>query len=132
MKFNNRGNWSLIGLLVTAAIIVIAAGVYFGGGAGLTSVKKDSKYLDKTSKKQTVVGQSLDTAKGEVCRQQLDQIRKGIEAYKAANATEDNPQTFKDIGLGVSNEYFQCPVSKQPYTYDPATGQANCPNHTNF
>jgi len=132
MRLDNRGNWSLIGLLAAVAIVAIVAGLYFGKGGGITTVKSDSPLLDKSSKKQTVVGRSLDTAKAAECRQRLDQIRKGIETCKATNATEANPASFKDIGLGVSTSYFQCPVSNQPYTYDAATGKVTCPTHPDY
>lgn len=129
MRLTNRGNWSLIGLLAAAAIVVVLAAFYFGAGGGPTSVKSDSDYLDKSSTKKTTVGKSIDTAKAEVCRQQLDQIRKGIISYKAMSGAEDNPPTLKDIGLGVSTAYFYCPVSDQAYTYDRASGAVRCPTH---
>ena len=132
MTLNNRGNWSLIGLLAAVAIIAILAAYYYAGSGGVATVRSDSKLLDKSSKKKTIVGKLLDTAKAEVCREQLDQIRKGIVNYKAMNGTEENPKTFKDIGLGVSTTYFRCPVSNQPYSYDPATGKVTCPTHPDY
>ncbi|MGB9619864.1 MAG: type II secretion system protein [Armatimonadota bacterium] len=132
MKLDTRGNWTLIGLLAAVAIIVVLAAVYFGRGGGVTTVKSDSPLLDKSSTKQTVVGKSIETGKAAQCRQQLDQIRKGIETYKATNATETNPPTLNDIGLGVSTDFFRCPVSNQPYSYDPATGKVTCMTHPNY
>lgn len=96
------------------------------------SASKDRNLVDKSSTKKTVVGKSIDTAKAAQCREQLDQIRKGIETYKAASGSEQNPATFKDIGLGVSNTYYRCPVSNAAYTYDPATGKVACPAHPDF
>ena len=132
MRLNNRGNWSLIGMLVAVAIVVSVAAMYFGGN--MTTVKEDSPVLDKSSTKQTVVGKAMDTAKGADCRQHLNQIRTGIATYKASQGTEDNPPTLKDLQLGVSADYFQCPVSNQPYKYDPAVGQVQCQyaGHVNF
>ena len=132
MKLNNRGNWSLIGMLVAVAIVVAGAAVYFGGN--MTTVKKDSSLLDKSSTKQTVVGRAMDTAKGADCRERLNQIRTGIATYKASQGSEDNPPTFKDMQMGVSADYFQCPVSNQAYKYDPAVGTVQCqyPGHANF
>lgn len=128
MKLNRRGNWTLIGLLAAAAIIVVAVAYYYAGGETAT-VKSDSPLLDQASEKQTVVGRSIDTGKAEVCRQQLDQIRKGIETYKATGVSDQNPASLQDLQLGVSNTFFQCPVSGQPYSYDPATGTVRCPTH---
>lgn len=131
MKLDNRGSWSLVGLLVVVVIIVIAA-AYMFGGTGPTTVKKNSELLDPKSEKQTVVGQSLDTAKASVCREQLGQIRQGIQAFKATEATEANPRTLKDIGLSVGMDFYQCPVSGKQYTYDAATGAVKCPTHDTY
>lgn len=132
MKLNNRGNWTLVGLLVTFAIIFVAAALFFGKSGDFTTVKSKSPLLDSKSKKQTVLGRSMDTAKASDCAERLRQIRLGIQTYKTSGASEANPPDFKSIGLGVSMDYFQCPVSHQPYTYDPATGTVKCPTHTNF
>lgn len=131
MKLDDRGNWTLIGLLVAAAIIVILAGVYYAGGR-VATVKENSPLLDKSSTKKTVAGKAIDTAKAEDCRQRLTQIRTGIETYKTSNGTEANPSTLEDIGLGVSTDYFYCPVSGKAYIYDSAAGTVQCPTHASF
>lgn len=134
MKLNNRGNWSLIGLLVTLAI-VIAAAAYFMGKApagGPSTVGKNTSVLDSQSKKGTVFGKAIDTGKATDCREHLNQIRLGIAAYKASATDDRNPQSFKDIGLSVGMDYFQCPMSNVPYTYDPATGTVKCQTHNTF
>lgn len=125
MRLNNRGNWTLVGMLVAVVIIMVAGAMYFGN-ANTTTVSKDNKVLDQSSKKKTVIGKSMDTAKGEDCRQRLNQIRLGINAYQASSTDEGFPPTLKDIGLGVSNDYFYCPVNNQPYAYDPNTGTVRC------
>ena len=131
MKLSNRGNWSLIGMLAAVAIIVILAAMYFGKGGG-TTVRSDSKLLDQTSKKQTVVGRSIDTGKSVDCRSRLNQIRVGISTYKSTSGSEQNPASLKDLQMGVSADYFSCPVSKQPYVYDSAAGTVKCQTHTGF
>lgn len=131
MKLNNRGSWTLIGLLVVVVIVVVAFGYYFGKG-GVTTVKGDSALLDKASQKSTVVGKSMDTAKSVDCRQRLNQIRQGITMFKSADMDGKNPPTLKDAVGGVSADYFQCPVTKQAYQYDPAAGAVKCPSHPDF
>lgn len=133
IKLNNRGNWSLIALLAAVAIVIIVAAMIFGkNGTGPSSVKANSPLLDPHSKKQTIVGKAIDTSKASVCREQLVQIRQGIQAWKATEATEANPPNLKAIGLSVGQEFYRCPMTNQPYTYDPATGAVKCPTHTNF
>jgi hypothetical protein len=87
-----------------------------------------------SSGSQSIVGQSLDSGKSSQCRSQLSQIRQGIETYKTTAGTDENPPTLADINLGVSADFYKCPVSGQPYTYDPASGLVKCttPRHGNY
>jgi type II secretory pathway pseudopilin PulG len=131
MKMNNRGSWSLIGLLAAVAIVCIAAAWMFTGGK-LSTVSKDSSLVDQSSTKQTVYGKAMDKAKGEDCRQRLNQVRTAIQNQKAMSTTEGNPKSLSELGLGSG--YLNCPVSNQPYIYDPATGTVKCqyPGHANY
>lgn len=131
MNTRSKGGLGLIALLVVALIIVAAAAMYFGGKGGVGTVSKDSELLDQQSTKKTVAGQAIDTAKAADCRERLSQIRRGIAGYKMT-ASEQNPPALADIGMGVGPNYFNCPVSNQPYVYDPATGSIHCPTHDNF
>ena|GEM_PF-284864 len=83
---------------------------------------------------QSTIGQSLDAGKSSQCRSQLSQIRQGIETYKTTGGSDENPPTLADINLGVSADFFKCPVSGQPYAYDPATGLVKCttPQHGRY
>ncbi|MHB9037844.1 MAG: type II secretion system protein [Armatimonadota bacterium] len=131
MKTNNRGSWSLIGLLAAAAIVCILAAWMFTGGK-LSSVGKDSSLVDQSSTKQTVYGKAMDKAKGEDCRQRLNQVRTAIQNQKAMSTTEGNPKSLSELGLAPG--YLNCPVSNQPYIYDPATGTVRCQyaGHANY
>jgi len=131
MRLSNRGNWTLIGLLATVAIIAVLAYFFFGSGR-LGTVSRDSELLDKGSKKETIVGQAIDTGKSVDCRQRLNQIRAGIQMYKTSSADGGNPPTLREAVSGVSTAYFSCPVSNQAYTYSPATGTVQCPTHPDF
>lgn len=131
MKRNNRGSWSLVGLLVVAAIIVVVVAVKFAGGP-MTTADKDKSLLDKASTKKTTVGRAIDTGKSVECREQLRQIRVGIDMYKQTSTSGGPPPTLKEAVPSVSSAYFQCPVTGQAYTYDPATGTVTCPSHPTF
>jgi len=73
MKLNNKGNWTLIGLLAAvAAVVVVGYFVFVKGGVG--TVEKDSQLLDKGSQKHTVVGKAIDTGKSIDCQERLRQI----------------------------------------------------------
>ena len=134
MRLNNRGNWSLMGLLVVVAIIGVGIYFMFGKVAGMSTVKSDSQLVDQASKKQTIYGRSMDTAKGTDCQEHLNQIRLGINTFKISDPNGANPPSLKDIRMGVGPDYFKCPVSGQAYIYDPATGAVRCPypSHAKF
>lgn len=135
MRLNNRGSWSLIGLLVVVVIAAILVIVLMSGKNApvpSTAGSKDAKVLDSKSEKQTVFGQSMDAAKATDCRERLNQIRMGIQNWKATEATDQNPPSLKDIGLSVGPDYFKCPMSGKDYMYDPTTGAVKCPTHGDF
>ncbi|MCE5313592.1 MAG: hypothetical protein ABFD49_02330 [Armatimonadota bacterium] len=131
MRLNNRGNWSLIGLLAAVVIVCLAAAWMFTGNK-MSSVDKGSKLLDQSSTKKTVYGKAMDTAKGEDCRQRLNQVRMAIQSRKAMGETEGNPKSLSEVDLPAG--YLNCPVSNQPYVYDPATGDVHCqyPGHSSY
>jgi hypothetical protein len=135
MLDNKRGNWTLISMLVTVAIIIVVAAMYFHGGVpSPTSVKQGDPLLDASGGKVTVMGQALDAARGTNCRNQLSQIRQSVSAWKSSTGSEQNPETMAELGLGVGADYFKCPVTGEPYAYDPATGTVRCvnPGHANY
>lgn len=119
---------------MVVAIIGVAIYFMFGKGGGISSVKSDSQLVDQASKKQTIYGKSIDTAKGTDCQERLNQIRLGINAFKISDPNGANPPTLKDAVPSVAPDYFKCPVSNQAYIYDPAAGAARCPypSHARF
>jgi hypothetical protein len=120
-----KGSWTLMGIILVVALLV-AAGAFYLSRPWTGSVKSDNKLLDQQSRKSTVVGKAIDTAKGVDCQERLRQIRAAIVTYKASDPNEANPPTLEELRLGVSADYFQCPVSKQPYIYNPADGSVRC------
>lgn len=131
MKRSNHGSLTLIGLLIVVVIIVVVVAMKFVGGS-MTTADKNKGLLDKASTKQTTVGKAIDTGISVECRNQLQQIRQGIEMSKQTSTDGGNPPTLKDAVPNVSNTFFQCPVTHQAYTYDPNTGAVTCPSHPTF
>lgn len=122
---NKNGNWSLIGILASAAIIAILTVVYFSGSGDVSTVSKDSELLGE-SEKQTTVGKSMDRAKDTECMSQLRQIRSAIDMYKISSPDGANPPSLTDLDIGASSKFFTCPVSGNKYVYDAATGKVKC------
>ncbi|MEN6371969.1 MAG: hypothetical protein ABFD64_08140 [Armatimonadota bacterium] len=124
---NERGNWTLVGLLVAVAIgFVLVFCVLLPRVQQGTGDKAKREGLINPKQGQTVVGASMDKGKETQCMSNLRQIRMTIESDKASG--EQLPATIQDMGLGSVGV---CPVSNQPYQYDPNAGTVKCttPGH---
>lgn len=118
---NERGNWTLVGLLVAVAIGFL---LYFMVlMPKLNSADRAAKEgLIEPKPGQSVVGASMDKAKETECASNLRQTRMMIDSHKATN--EAVPASLSDLRLG---SIVNCPVSNQAYEYDAATGTVKCP-----
>ena len=123
-KRSEAGWVTLIELVVVVAIIAIAVTLLYGrqsptGAGGITS---------PSGQAQTAPGAALEQARALECQQDLQGLRQVIAAYRIDN--DQPPSSLDQIRDGVKS----CPVSGNPYVYDPATGTVRCttPGHENF
>lgn len=115
-----RGN-SLVGMLVALAILVMLGLVFAFGGFGQAG--KVQERAD--GKGETLIGRSALRAQDTKCLSNLGQVRQGIQI--ATDPVDDvRPQSLADTRLGA--QFYQCPIGKEPYTYDAATGTVKCPH----
>jgi type II secretory pathway pseudopilin PulG len=126
MLRNNKGQWSLIEILVVVAIIAVASVViyprYVGGGSHGTG---GGKHADPPA--------PMERAQGIECTSNLGQIRAAINMYQSSNGSY--PASLDDLKTnGVTASISKCPVSGTPYQYDAATGKVSCatPGHEKF
>jgi hypothetical protein len=112
--------WTLVGTLVTIAIMALLAAVLFLGSGAFGS--KESPRPDGKGK--TTVGLAKLEAQDEVCRNNLSQLRTSIQMSMIGEETP--PAALSDTRLGSS--FYKCPVGGEDYEYDPATGQVRCPH----
>ena len=108
---------SVVGAMVIIAILAI---VLMNGGFG----GRDPKTLRKDGKGYTVLGAARYAAIDEVCKENLRSVRQGIQLQKTTD--DANPATLEDTRIG--QQFYKCPVGKEAYKYDPATGLVNCPH----
>jgi competence protein ComGC len=119
---NERGSWSLIGLLVVVVIGLVLVLMFMGPQS---KPDKDGAH--------TTVGRSMNMAKETECKSNLTQIRTAITMYRSEH--EAAPASLADVQLGTSSpEFVKCPVGKEAYVYDAAAGTIHCPHagHENF
>lgn len=116
-----RRAFSLVEILVVLVILLVLFAILaprLMGGKG-----RDGKPIESPMQR----GRSVE------CINNLSQLRQG---YKLATMEEDapKPQSLAEVGRGFPQSMFACPVGKQPYRYDPATGRIWCvqPGHERY
>lgn len=124
-----RAGRGMIEMVVVAAVVLVGVIVYVNGGfPGLTGKAADKR---KDGVGETVVGRSLAAGKDTKCQSNLKQVRMAIQ-IGTDPVEEVAPSSLKDLKLGA--DYEACPLGKEPYLYDPATGQVKCVHlgHENY
>ncbi len=118
-----RQGQTLVATLIVIAIIAILAVVLIQGTGGGKSTRADGRGT-------TVVGAVKAQAEDTVCMQYLQQVRQGIAVYQTAD--DSFPPTLPDTRLG--EQFYKCPMGKEPYRYDPEAGKVSCvhPGHEKY
>jgi hypothetical protein len=120
----NRRGHTLIGLMAAMAIIaILSVGLFYGSGMLKGGPAKSPR---KDGKGTTIPGLAKLQAQDTVCRNNLSQLRSGLQIAQTSSGDDTYPQTLEETRLGSS--FYQCPVGKERYTYDPTTGQVTCPH----
>lgn len=120
---------SLVGLLVTIAIIAILAVVFMKGssifGGAAVSNRPDGKG-------KTIPGLAMARARDTQCRSDLGQLRIWIGMRHDDDPDGGYPATLEESKFG--KEFYSCPLGKEPYQYDPQTGTVKCvhPGHEKY
>ncbi len=119
----------LVGVLVSIAIIgaLLIVWLYYGTSSTAGAGSGNAPGAPPVSR----VGEVRQAAESVECRNNLSQIRMAIQMYQMSN--EANPAQLSDLS-GIPQTMFQCPVSGQPYQYDPTAGQVRCttPGHMSY
>jgi len=118
-----RAGQTLVGLLIVA-LIVIGLIVWFWGFGGRGSKATSPVAPPAPSTIQAV----REKAESVQCRTNLSQIRQMILMFQTDNGR--NPMSLRELRLPAT--MLRCPVTGQPYQYDPKTGKVRCPSHPNY
>lgn len=112
--------FALIELLVVIALIAVL-------GAGLYTF-----YAGKGSGKKGEPKTPMTATYDSVCLQNIGSVRQCIKAEEATD-DEKHPASLTAI-KSLTPDLRACPVGKEPYAYDPATGEVHCvhPGHEKY
>lgn len=129
MRRFQRGE-TLIGLLAAIAIIAILAVVVLKGTGAFG--KSSSPRAD--GRGTTMPGLAKAKAEDTVCKNYLGQLRMSLQISRDTGGEEAWPQTLEETRLG--SQFYGCPMGKgkEPYGYDPTSGQVWCvhPGHEKY
>jgi hypothetical protein len=130
VRTSESGFVTLIELLVVVAIMLFMAYLFLGGQGGTSRQVGRELGPARPGGPTSMPGRSIDAARGAECRSDLDQVRKAIQMQTMES--EKPPASLRDLGLPP--QILSCPVSHDPYRYDPGTGKVNCvtPGHENY
>lgn len=111
----------LVGVLVSIAIVALLVWLWLTYGVGARGVAGE---VSAPATRPTELRQQAESVE---CRNNLSQIRAAIQMRQTTEETY--PASLNELGL--PSEMLRCPVSGQPYAYDPNSGQVRCttPGH---
>jgi type II secretory pathway pseudopilin PulG len=127
---SEAGFLTLIELLVVAAIILTMAYLFLGGHSpGSRQVEKELGPA-RPGGPETIPGRSIEAARNVECKNNLAQLR---QALQMRSMESDKPPA--SLGeLRLPPQMLSCPVTHNPYVYDPDTGKVHCttPRHEQY
>ncbi len=117
-----RKGFSLIEILVVMAILVVLSGITYSVLLGHSKNAPPGK-----------AHSPMERAKDVVCMENLRSARQCIEASRTGDTDGKFPGALIEM-RELSGELRACPEGKEPYQYDPATGQVKCvhPGHEKY
>jgi prepilin-type N-terminal cleavage/methylation domain-containing protein len=116
----HRAGFTLIEILVVLVVIAILATFAY------------STYVGKSGKSGEKSHGPIAESKVAVCTEDLHQVRMAIDMARQSDPDGKSPATLDELKL--PHEMLICPDGKEPYQYDPNTGQVHCvhPGHENL
>ncbi len=114
-----RRGFALVELLVVIVLILVLAAAY----VGYTGRGNDDEV------RESIPGRSIQQAESLECRTNLSQLRNFVQMQMTTEGQP--PAQLHDAGI---QSIRNCPVSGQPYSYDPQSGRVWCstPGHERY
>ena len=122
---SEAGTGSLLGILAAVTIMAILALLLLGGPQIFQNKGEGGPGSAGGGKLGGAIA-VRDTAKDSVCRNNLQQLRMAVQLYLANG--EGNPEHLEQLKEATPGLQISCPVSGEPYEYDPGTASVRCPH----
>ncbi len=116
---NKRSGQTLVATLIVIVIMAMLAVVLMNGSLG------PGKSARKDGLGTTIPGAAKLAARDDQCRSNLGQLRSAIMIARS-NADDEPPASLDETRIG--KDFYQCPIGKEAYVYDPKTGEVHCPH----
>lgn len=100
----------IISLLIMALLVYVALTLYSGG---------------KDNATETITA-PIERSRAVQCFAQIRKVETAIKMYLAEHGRY--PSSLNEIE-DLTKEDFYCPVTNNPYNYNPGTGKITCPDH---
>jgi hypothetical protein len=117
--------------LLVLAVIALFAGCGKKAADSSTSATtaSDSGGIHVGPGAESIPGKAIEKAESTACQAQIKQVRDSIRMD--IDSTGKPPAS---LDQGATASISKCPVSGQPYVYDPTTGSVHCstPGHEKF
>lgn len=107
--------FSLVGTLVTMAVIAVLACVVYVGGLNYFSASGSEAAKPRPDGEgATIIGRSAAKARDHECQVQLGQVRAAISSF---GLEDEQPTSLDQIGFPPST--LRCPIGQEPYRFNP-------------
>lgn len=132
-----RGEFGIVPLIIV--VVLVVAGVFFYMKFAAKKAQQQAQQdvappsgVAPLVAPSSLPGKVLRKAESFECQNNLRQLRQLIDMAKNDNAEGKYPESL--AAMPESTKISACPVSREPYTYDPATGKVSCtcPGHENY
>lgn len=123
---------TLINLIRVGGLLLLASCLLFGAASCKTkSAEPEKEGIRLTTRPaKSLPGKVMQKAVSVECQSNIQQIRAALQTYHEEN--EAFPASLAEIGYPA--KVLRCPISKEAYIYDPATGEIHCtfPGHEKY
>jgi hypothetical protein len=117
--------YTLVATLITVVILLLLGMVVLSGGLGGTYSQNTGAKAREDGLGNNMPSYMKLKAVDTQCRSNVGQARQAVAIARLDNG-DQLPASLDEVKLG--EQFLQCPIGKEKYEYDAATGNVTCPH----